>query len=820
MTDPTGPAPLDVRPARGNPLARLSLVWLVPLFALIVSLSVAWQSYSNRGTLIEIVFDDASGIAAGETVIKYRDVNIGRVEDVRFSAGLDVVIVEARINKDIAPYLDDDAQFWVVTPDVSVRGISGLETVLSGVFIEGSWDTEADVAQTQFVGLDEPPLTTARQRGTAIVLRAQDGSALATGAPILHKGIQVGYLEAPELAISGRNVMVNGFIEAPYDRVLTTNTRFWDTSGFSISLGPGGVSLDVNSLASLIEGGVAFDTVVSGGAPVRDGQIFNLFDSAETARESLFDDGPGGELLNVSVLFDGSVNGLTVGSDVRFQGITIGEVIDLSAVVSEEDEADTRIQLRAILGIDPTRLGMQDDATPEFALDFLDDYVAQGLRARLATGNILSGALVVQLTELPDATAATLDRTGEPYPIVPSAPSAITDVADTADDVLQRINDLPIEDLLESAISLMNSIESLANDEQLRQTPESLVALLDQTRSFIASEDIQNVAPDVRAILAQIEGQIAALAEADVIAGTGRVVAQAEELAATLRATSSNWPEISDQVRVLLETANALELASLTDGANTALDQINLLLQSDGITSLPEQLSSTLASAQMAAADLQALLAAEATQAIPVGAQDVINQINALLVEVEQAGLVDTFGAAAQSAASAAAALEEGTASVPDILAQAETFVANANALELDTLIANAETTLAALQALLEDDGTKALPGSVTNAANELQQLLEEVRQGGAIENANAALASANSAAQAIEDAAESLPSLAAQTSALARQMSDLVENYEAGSRFNTETLSTLRDIQEAADAVSDLARTIQRNPNSLITGR
>ena len=254
MSDPTGPAELDIRSDNGGLLSSLSIVWLVPIIALAVSLGVAWQSYANRGTLIEITFENASGIVADETMIKYRDVEVGKVEDVSFSDGLDVVIVSARMDKEVVPFLDDDAQFWVVTPDVSVRGISGLETVLSGIFIEGSWDTEPDVPQLVFTGLESPPLTRPSQRGTAIVLRAQDGSALATGAPILHKGIQVGYLETPELGPDGETVIVNAFIEAPYDRRITSNTRFWDTSGFSVSLGPGGVSLDVNSLASLIEG--------------------------------------------------------------------------------------------------------------------------------------------------------------------------------------------------------------------------------------------------------------------------------------------------------------------------------------------------------------------------------------------------------------------------------------------------------------------------------------------------------------------------------------------------------------------------------------
>lgn len=235
-----GAASLDVRPAKQRLWRRLSLVWLVPILALAISLGAAWQNYNARGTEITISFENASGVVAGGTLIKYRDVVVGEVEEVAFAAGLTDVLVHARIDKDVAPYLDDDAQFWVVRPDVSVRGITGLDTVLSGVYIEGNWDTEADVQQYEFTGLEQPVLTRAGQRGTVVVLRAPDGSAISAGAPVLHKGLQVGYLENPELDFETNQVVVSAFIESPYDRRITSSTRFWDTSGFSVSFGAGG----------------------------------------------------------------------------------------------------------------------------------------------------------------------------------------------------------------------------------------------------------------------------------------------------------------------------------------------------------------------------------------------------------------------------------------------------------------------------------------------------------------------------------------------------------------------------------------------------
>lgn len=693
--DPTGAAPLDVRPIKKSIWRRLSLVWLVPVIALTASLWAAWQNYQDLGTIITISFDNASGIKAGETTIKYRDVTVGEVETVEFDDGLSVVLVHARIDKTVAPYLDDDAQFWVVRPDVSVRGITGLDTVLSGVYIEGNWDTDPDVAQFEFTGLEQPVLTLAGQQGIRIILRAEDGGSVAAGAPVLHKGLEVGYLEKPELSFDGTQVVVTAFIESPFDRRITSSTRFWDTSGFSVSFGTGGVSLDVNSLASLIEGGIEFDTIVSGGDPVNDGQIFDIFNDENTARDSLFSD-PNAEVLEVAVLFEQSVSGLTPGAEVRFQGIRIGEVSDLNAIVVG-DGSTAEVRLQAVLEIEPSRLGMGPDASADDALGLLSDFVARGLRARMVTGNILSGSLLVELVQIDDALPAIMTGSAGIYPIIPTTESQISDVAATAEGVLARINALPVEDLMDGAIDLMGSIENLATDQSTRATPASLLALLDEGRALITSDDLQAVPGDLR---------------------------------------------------------------------------------------------------------------------------KVINDLDAIVARAAEVDLVGDLDMALESAAAAAASIELATQNLPEITAQIEDLTRKANDLEFDALIASATETLASIDTFVSSEDTAAVPASLNGALDEMRGFLAEVRAGGAIENVNAALASANEAAQAIEEAASTLPALAARANRLVVQTEEVINSYGERSRFSAETLSTLRDIQTAADAVSSLARTIERNPNSLLIGR
>ncbi|WP_165351889.1 PqiB family protein [Salipiger sp. IMCC34102] len=929
MSETNQASDLDVRQSKPSIWRRLSFVWLVPILALVVSLGVAWQSFQDLGVEIEITFENASGIVAGETEIRYRDVVVGRVERVEFTRDLQDVLVYARVDQPVHAYMDEDARFWVVRPDVSVRGISGLDTVLSGVYIQGNWNEVSGDPQDRFQGLETPPVVPPGQRGTELVLRTDEGTALSAGAPILHQGIEVGVLSDPVLSDDGQSVTVAAFVREPYDALITSSTRFWDTAGFSVSLGASGVSLNVSSLASLIEGGVAFDTVVSGGEPIEDGQIFDLFTDEESARSSLFNDA-GAPKLQVAVLFDGSVSGLTVGSDVRYQGIRIGQVTDLGAtVVSGEAPEDTRIDLRTILSIEPARLGLGDEATPENALDLLASFVDQGLRARLATGNILSGGLIVELVEVADALPVVLDTEAEPYPIIPSTASQITDVADEAQGVLARINDLPIEDLLASAIDVMDSANAILRSDGVLDTPEQVAGLLADVRDFVDSEPVQQVPTQIADLLAQLQdtaagllGVVQSVEDADIVGQTGTILSNVE-------GGTQNLSQITTELEATLAKVNELELQALVAQANAALVAVEGVASNDDLAEVPVFLNQLLAEAQ-------ALVASEGVQAVP-------GQVSALLAQVQDTaggllGIVQSIedNNVVGQAGAILTNVEDGTANLPQISDQLEATLAKLNALELEALLTQADQALASVEAVASNDdlaevpvfvnqlleevrllvesgdvqalpgelrsvtgeagqilsdltaqnisgqltnaiaaaataaenietasaqlpaiteqlnqlsaeaarmdldalsaaatgvlddisaitGTpsaQALPASLSSALDELQLILADVREGGAIENVNAALQSASDAADAIEVAAATLPAFTSEARGLIGTANTTIGSYGTGSRVDAELQQTLRDLQTAADAITTLARQIQRNPNSLLTGR
>ncbi|MGR3703333.1 MAG: PqiB family protein [Paracoccaceae bacterium] len=689
------PADMRIDPPKRAFWRNLSVIWLVPIVALVISLGIAWQTYAARGVQIQITFQNASGVTPGETTIRYRDVIIGTVEDVSFTPDLAQVVVTAAIDRDVADTLPADAQFWVVQPEVSARGITGLSTVLSGVYIDSSFPPGEATATRRFIGADAPPLMRAGQEGTRVTLRTTDANRISEGAPILFRGIEVGQIEAPRLILSGDSVVFDAFIEAPHDRRLTTATRFWDTSGFNVSLGATGLSLNVGNLAALVTGGIAFDTVFSNGEPLNAGYVFDLFPDEQTARQSLFR-GVAANAVEVAVEFDGSVNGLSIGAAVRFRGLRVGEVRSIGAVLTE-DGGDRAVRLRSVLAIDPQALGLPEGAAADETLAFLEQAVADGMRARLATSSLFTAALVVELAELPDAAPATLDRREDGLAVMPSVYSELPDFTATAEGVLERINALPVEDLLNQAITLMASIEAVVSSEGTRQAPDAALALIEDIRGLVGGEDTQALPGELRDGLAELRGVVEELRLRGAIDRLASVLDSADTIAANTATASADFPALVADMQALVDRAQGVEIEELAAAATRLLDSTEALVGSEQMRELPPALAGALA---------------------------------------------------------------------------------------------------------------------------EVQQVLAALREGEAVENVNRTLASTRSAAESVAEAMESLPALSTRLDRLVTQADGLIASYGARSDFNAEALDVMREFRATARAVTQLARTIERNPNSLLIGR
>jgi len=686
---------MDVVSAKRSPWRNLSLVWLVPILALIVSMGVAWQSYNNKGTLITIVFKDAAGITPKDTTIRFRDVIIGAVEEVSFSKDMSNVVISARINKDVAATLSPDTLFWVVRPEVSARGISGLSTVLSGVYIDAAWIPIEGSTSRDFNGLSETPLIRPGHEGTRIKIRSKNGSSLTPGAPVFFRGMEVGRLDTPKLSETADSTDVEAFINAPYDKFLTTDTRFWNVSGFSVTLGAAGLNLNVASLGSLLTGGVAFENIISGGGPVTDKTIYRLFADEGAARDSIFTQ-LSANAVKMSVVFTESVSGLASGAPVEFRGLRIGQVSAIGAFVVKTPSGST-VNMRAVISIDPQTLGLDANATPETTRAFLDNLIADGVRARLSTTSIFSAALKIELADVPNPATARIEDDADGTPIIPSVPSQLPDFTATAQGVLERVNKLPIEDVMTQAISLMASIETIASSKGTQQAPAAILGLIEDARGLIGKDD---------------------------------------------------------------------------------------------------------------------------TQALPGELLAVITDLRSIVSELKDRGLVDQLSSALTSLDKAAGDVATASGALPKLVEDLRAIATKVNDLKAEELIAAVTRVMDSADALITTDGVKSIPPALASALTEVQAALRDLRDGGAVENTNAALASAREAADAVALAAKSFPGMTSQLDAVISKADALIASYGAKSTFSSETLDLLRELKTAAQSVSKLARTIERNPNSLILGR
>ncbi|GLK66308.1 PqiB family protein [Paracoccus kondratievae] len=598
MTDRPSPTQSDNTPLKPadparKPAARpvrpgLPLIWLVPILALIVTLGVGWNMIASRGTLISVAFKDATGITPGETALKFREITVGKVESVRFTDDLQQVLVNMRVDKDLAPFIDKEAQFWIVRPQVSAQGISRLDTVLTGAFIEGFWDDKPDDPQTRFQGLDKPPLTSFGEKGTWIVLSAERSRGMTEGAPVMFRGLPVGQMQNLRLSETDESVLADVFIAAPHDKRLTTNTVFWDTSGFSVSLGAQGLSLNVNSLASVLQGGAEFATLTSGGRPVEDGHVFTLqTDQATAQANKLAEDDS--TALRVLMRVGESVKGLDKGANVQFMGLTVGHVSNLTARIITDDQGREHVEQEVTLVINPTRLGLSEDAPHEDALDFLARQVQAGLRARVASAGFFGTSLQVELVSLSEAAPAELDRSGEPYPIIPSVPGDISDFSETAQGFLARVGDLPIEEALKSATDMMNSITAIASSEDTRAIPAALRGTL---------EDAQAAAGEIRQVTTELR-------ESGAVGQVRRMVDEAAAAAEAVKLAAADVPAMVDQIDAAAAKIEAVDFAAIGNEAEGILRDVRALLGTEDAEQLPKNLSETLQAASGLLNDLR-----------------------------------------------------------------------------------------------------------------------------------------------------------------------------------------------------------------------
>ena len=483
---------------------RISVVWMIPILAAVVAVGIAIQQILSEGPTITIVFKAAQGIEAGKTFIKYKDVNIGQVTAVELSEDFAKVQVTAKIAKSAAGLIVEDAKFWVVEPRITLSGVSGLNTLLSGNYIGFEAGT-SDKKQHKFIGLDVPP-SIPDQPGRRFVLKANDLGSLGVGSPIYYRRLQVGQVAAYDLTADGTAVDITVFVNAPYDKFVNPETRFWNASGIDVSVGAGGVAVRTEGLVAVLAGGLAFDTpaFVHAAEPAAANTAFTLYRDQETAMKQ-----PETISRRYALNFNESVRGLSVGAPVMLFGLTAGEVTDVGLSLDPETLA---IHPRVLVTFFPERLIGRLSSTKQKAagkalaeqsgearIQFLRRMVEErGLRAQLSSGNLLTGQMYVALDFFPKAPKVKLDWTADPLEL-PTIQGGVADIQAKLTSILTKIDNMQIEALgadtrkmLETLNQTLKDANKAVNRLDAEVTPEVKKVLEEVRRATATADQVLN----------------------------------------------------------------------------------------------------------------------------------------------------------------------------------------------------------------------------------------------------------------------------------------------------------------------------------------
>jgi paraquat-inducible protein B len=499
--------PMAVTAPRRRRWSAAQAVWLIPLVAVLVVGWLAVSDWMRAGPTITIRFRSAEGLEAGKTRVKYRNVDIGVVKRVRLAPDRKGVVVIAEMSADARPLLVEDARFWVVRARLSGGEVSGLSTLLSGSYI-GIDGGSSDTARRDFDGLETQPVLTNDESGKQFTLNASSLGSLEVGSPIFLRRVRVGQVLAADLAPDGRSLTLRIFVRAPYDQLVTANSRFWHASGLDVSVDAGGVRLRTESLLAVVVGGISFETppdTLPGppSPPAAEGASFTLFDTQATAMKRAE-----WQTLDYTATFVDSVRGLSVGSPVEFKGFVVGEVAAVDIVFDEKISRFVfPVKLRIYRDLAATAApraaatAAAAASSPRFPLEQLLSAraVERGLRAQLRSSSLLTGQRYVAIDFFPELR-------GEKVAVgpnqLPTARDSFGELEASVSRIVKRLESVPFDQVAADLQRTLASLDRAVNttDQTLKRFDAELIPSVKQVL-----DDARKAIADARVLAAQTE---------------------------------------------------------------------------------------------------------------------------------------------------------------------------------------------------------------------------------------------------------------------------------------------------------------------------
>lgn len=481
-----------------------SPVWLIPLTALLIGLWLLFQNWYQKGPVITVQFSSAEGIESGKTEVRYKAASVGKVKRLRLSDDLKYIETDIELSREMGKHLGNDARFWIVRPRIGRSGISGLTTFFSGTYVGMDPGTNTD-RQDFYQGEDRPPVIAPSENGRRFFLLADSLGSMDVGAPIFYKQLQVGEVIDYKLLANKNQVRLEIFIRDPYFEFIHKNSRFWNASGAEFKLSASGIDFRMESLTSLLVGGIAFDNppTMDTGEISADGSEFVMYTSYSQAQEKQY-----AQRQYYVMYFNGSVRGLSVGSPVEFQGIPIGKVENIDLTLNSKS---LEVRIPILVSIQAQQFDEKlDDAQAE---ELLRQLVKKGLRAKLETASLLTGQKVISLSMEKSPSSAEIIKTQfyREFPTINSTgddlPAMAADVLTILQETLEGLKKLVNSGKLDKTVDNLNSL--LIEADKAVKDAQSAIQALNKTTLPGVNRNLDLVGEEVSKTMQKLQGSLA-----------------------------------------------------------------------------------------------------------------------------------------------------------------------------------------------------------------------------------------------------------------------------------------------------------------------
>jgi len=546
-----------VKESRG--VRIFTTIWLVPFIALIIALWLGYQYYIKIGSTIKIRFESNAGLIENQSPIKMRDVTIGIVKKISLTDDGQGVIIKARMNREVSKYLNKKAKFWIVHPDVGSHGISGLDTIVSGSYIELYGKKEQETVHN-YIGLEKPPIND-EAKGSYFVLSAPQSYNISEGSKIYYRMLEVGRVERVGISPDGTRINFTIFVEDEYIHFINTKSKFYTRSAFNIDFSNANLDMNIAPISQLVHGGIAIYTPINSldkNNSLKGNEIFTLYKNLAQLKAKRL--GVNGEYITYKFKFKEPITNLKIGSPIKFKDFQVGYVTNIENSYSNKTINSTIYGLIEVNAFSTTT----DNNSSIDKKEIISNLVKKGMRAKLSSSIPIVGSQYIELIFNKHHKINIVK--GDRYDTFPTTKTkSQKGIMDNVNDVLAKLKNLPLEKMLNSYTNLAKDnrkpIHSLVKNldktvKTLDKTIDNLNHTVNNLNNFTSQQEFATLPENINNLLQEVETTLIDLQQLSQDYGANSQFA--DQLSVTLKAVSEASQSFDKTNKMLDRNANAL----------------------------------------------------------------------------------------------------------------------------------------------------------------------------------------------------------------------------------------------------------------------